>query len=98
MNKIKKGDLSRPFHQTDQRWLLGVTFTGTQPWPGLVVGGRGLLSGTAAKLGFLPPCGPTSWKMPPWLPVFEPGFLGAVIGFSLETAKHPGHSKPQLSA
>jgi hypothetical protein len=30
----------------DQRLLFGVTFTGFQAWPGLVVGGNGRLSGT----------------------------------------------------
>ena len=30
--------------------LLGVVFTGTQPWPGWVVGGSGRLSGTVVQL------------------------------------------------
>lgn len=37
-----------PDSDPDQWLLVGVTFTGTHPSPGLVVGGSGLLSGTVA--------------------------------------------------
>jgi len=55
---------------SDHRLLSGVLFNGSQVWPGLVVGGSGLLSGTATKFGVLPPLGPVSRKMPPFFPVF----------------------------
>ena len=65
--------------------------------PGVDVGGKGLLSGTAAKLSRGPPRGPTSRKMPPLLPVLVPGFFPAVISFPLfNSTNAPVRKTPQL--
>lgn len=78
------------------RLLFGVMLTGTQVLPGVDVGGKGLLSGTAAKLSRAPPLGPTSRKMPPLLPVLVPGFFPAVIHrFLFSTALTPRYVKPR---
>ena len=71
------------------RLLFGVRLTGCHVLPGVVVGGKGLRSGTAAKLSRSPPRGPTSWKMPPLLPVLVPGFFPAVINILSVTASSP---------
>lgn len=79
------------------RLLFGVLLTGTQVLPGVDVGGKGLLSGTAAKLSRAPPRGPTSRKMPPLLPVLVPGFFPAVISFPLfNSTNAPVRKTPQL--
>jgi hypothetical protein len=79
------------------RLLFGVLLTGTQVLPGVDVGGKGLLSGTAAKLSRAPPLGPTSRKMPPLLPVLVPGFFPAVISFPFfNSTNAPVRKTPQL--
>ena len=79
------------------RLLFGVLLTGTHVLPGVVVGGKGLLSGTAAKLSRAPPRGPTSRKMPPLLPVLVPGFFPAVMSFPLiNSTNAPVRKTPQL--
>jgi hypothetical protein len=61
------------FISDSYRLLFGVRDTCFHVEAGFVVGGSRVLSGTVAKLGCIPPRGPCCWKMPPLLPVLEPG-------------------------
>lgn len=79
------------------RLLSGVRFTGTHVLPGVDVGGKGRLSGTAAKLSRTPPRGPTSRKIPPLVPVLVPGFFPAAIFFLSQTAGYTGARNPVIA-